>query len=78
VQEETCILKVPCATLGDNTEWPETAGFGSNVLVRTKPDKISEGVELMFDRDNAWKNPFGDGGAGERIVEIQVMGNECT
>jgi len=78
VQEETCILKVPCATLRDNMEWPETTGVGSNVLVGTKPDRISEGVELMFDRDNAWKNPFGDSRAGERIVEMQVMGNECT
>ena len=78
MQEEACILKVPCATLRDNTEKPETAGFGSNVLVGTKPDRISEVVEKMFDRANAWKNPIGDGRAGEWIVEIQVMGNECT
>ena len=35
-----CILKVPCATLGDNTERSETVGVGSNVLVGTKPDRM--------------------------------------
>jgi UDP-N-acetylglucosamine 2-epimerase (non-hydrolysing) len=32
VQEETCILGVPCVTLRDNTERLETLAVGSNVL----------------------------------------------
>ena len=32
VQEETCILGVPCVTLRDNTERPETLDVGSNML----------------------------------------------
>ena len=70
VQEETCILKVPCVTLRDNTERPETAEVGANVLVGVDPDKILEGARVMMDRKRNWGNPFGDGSAGERIVEI--------
>ena len=70
VQEETCILVVPCVTLRDNTERPETLEVGSNILVGTKPERILEGVRTMLNRENNWKNPFGDGKAGERIVEI--------
>lgn len=70
VQEETCILQVPCVTLRDNTERPETLDVGSNVLAGTEPEKILEGAKIMLTRKNNWKNPFGDGKAGERIVEI--------
>ena len=72
VQEETCILGVPCVTLRDNTERPETLEVGSNILAGTKPERILEGVRTMFNRENSWENPFGDGRAGKRIVEILV------
>jgi len=70
VQEETCILKVPCVTLRDNTERPETIEVGSNVLAGTDPEKIIEKVRVMLTIENNWNNPFGDGKAGRRIVEI--------
>ena len=80
VQEESCILKVPCVTLRDNTERSETLEAGSNVLAGVKQDKILEGVKIMlnkqtlgkFDQNASlnWENPFGDGKAGERIIEI--------
>jgi len=70
VQEETCILKVPCVTLRDNTERPETLDVGSNVLAGTDPNKIIEMVKLMFSKNLNWENPFGDGKAGKRIIEI--------
>ena len=72
VQEETCILGVPCVTLRDNTERPETLEVGSNVLVGTKPEKILEGARTMLGRSRDWENPFGDGRAGERIVSITM------
>jgi UDP-N-acetylglucosamine 2-epimerase (non-hydrolysing) len=68
VQEETCILNVPCVTLRDNTERPETTMVGANVLVGVDPKKILVGARMMIDRERNWKNPFGDGKAGERIV----------
>ena len=70
VQEETCILKVPCVTLRDNTERPETLEVGSNVLIGVNQDKILESVKLMLNKERNWNNPFGDGKAGGRIVEI--------
>ena len=70
VQEETCILGVPCVTLRDNTERPETLEGGSNVLAGTKAETIASKTKEMMDLDNNWENPFGDGNAGKRIVEI--------
>lgn len=70
VQEETCILKVPCVTLRDNTERPETIEVGSNMLAGCNPDMIINTTELMLNKDKKWKNPFGDGNAGINIIKI--------
>lgn len=68
VQEETCILKVPCVTLRNNTERPETIDVGSNTLVGTDPSKILNGVNAMINKPRNWINPFGDGTASEKII----------
>jgi len=70
VQEEACILGVPCVTLRYNTERPETLEVGSNVLAGTEPDEIVKKVDFMLNKECSWSNPFGDGKAGQRIVEI--------
>jgi UDP-N-acetylglucosamine 2-epimerase (non-hydrolysing) len=70
VQEEACILKVPCVTLRDNTERHETIEVGANTLAGAEPKRILEKTKLMIDDDRGWPNPFGDGRAGERIVSI--------
>jgi UDP-N-acetylglucosamine 2-epimerase (non-hydrolysing) len=70
VQEEACILKVPCVTLRDNTERPETLKIGANILAGTYPTKIFEKTENMLLNKQEWGNPFGDGKAGEKIVQI--------
>ena len=70
IQEEACILGVPCVTLRDNTERPETIEIGSNVLAGTLPEKILKCAELMLGKEPNWQNPFGDGKAGEKIVDI--------
>lgn len=70
VQEETCILKVPCVTLRENTERPETVNVGSNILAGTDPDRITRSVRNMLEKDIKWKNPFGDGKAAERIIHV--------
>ncbi len=69
VQEETCVLNVPCVTLRDNTERPETLDVGSNVLAGSTPAQILKKVDYMLNRNNVWKNPFGDGNAGMRIIQ---------
>ena len=70
VQEEACILGVPCVTLRDNTERPETLEVGSNILAGTNPGEIVQRTRLMLNRNNSWENPFGDGKAGNNIVKI--------
>jgi len=70
VQEESCILGVPCVTLRDNTERPETLEAGSNILAGTTPERILECTQIMLGKKNNWPNPFGDGIAGQRIVNI--------
>jgi UDP-N-acetylglucosamine 2-epimerase (non-hydrolysing) len=74
VQEETCVLQVPCVTLRDNTERPETLEVGSNVLAGVNQERILRAVESMLKRGINWENPFGDGRAGERIA--RVIGKE--
>ena len=75
VQEEACVLGVPCVTLRDNTERPETIEVGANTLAGVSPDKIIECSKLMLGRENKWQNPFGDGTAGRQIVDI-IMGGK--
>jgi len=70
VQEEACILGIPCVTLRYNTERPETIEVGSNVLAGTNPHKIVEKSRFMLSEDKSWENPFGDGKAGQRIIHI--------
>jgi len=73
VQEETCILKVPCVTLRNNTERPETIDVGSNILVGTDPSKILDGANVMINKPRDWINPFGDGKASEKIISVLEM-----
>jgi UDP-N-acetylglucosamine 2-epimerase (non-hydrolysing) len=70
VQEESCILGVPCVTLRENTERPETLDVKSNMLAGTEPKKTMQCVEAMLNAKKGWQNPFGDGKASERIVNI--------
>lgn len=70
VQEESCILGVPCVTLRDNTERPETLTVGSNMLAGTDPEKILQCVSLMLAKKDDWNNPFGDGNSSKRIIDI--------
>ncbi|MBN2259980.1 MAG: UDP-N-acetylglucosamine 2-epimerase (non-hydrolyzing) [Clostridiales bacterium] len=72
VQEEACILKVPCVTLRENTERPETIKVGSNVLAGTLPENILEMTSKMIKVTPDWTNPFGDGQSGNRIMEILI------
>ena len=70
VQEETCILHVPCVTTRDNTERPETIEVGSNMLAGCDVDNILEKIELMLNKNSSWKNPFGNGKTAEKIFDI--------
>jgi UDP-N-acetylglucosamine 2-epimerase (non-hydrolysing) len=67
VQEEACILGVPCVTLRDNTERPETVAVAG-----AAPENILKSAREMLDVTRRWENPFGDGRAAVRIVDAVV------
>ncbi len=69
VQEEGCILRVPCVTMRDNTERPETLAAGSNALAGADPERILTQVDRMMQQSGDWENPFGDGNAAARILD---------
>jgi len=68
VQEEACVLRVPCVTMRDSTERPESVRVGANVVAGTSTDAIVKAAVRMAKRPRRWRNPFGDGRAGERIA----------
>lgn len=70
VQEESCILGVPCVTLRENTERPETVEVGSNMLAGTDEGRIVQSVDSMLKKKTTWINPFGDGKAADSIIGI--------
>lgn len=74
LQEEACSLRVPCVTLRDNTERPESVEVGANRLAGADPDAIVESARAMKDRPRDWPNPFGDGQSGRRIVDLLLAG----
>ncbi|MEZ4217905.1 MAG: UDP-N-acetylglucosamine 2-epimerase (non-hydrolyzing) [Myxococcota bacterium] len=69
LQEEACCLGVPCVTLRDNTERPESIAVGASTLAGARERAIVERARELYDRPRTWPNPFGDGHAGRRIVE---------
>ncbi len=74
VQEECCVLRVPCITFRDETERPETLQVGSNVLAGTQLGNLEQQVRGMLEKDRDWENPFGDGRAAERTIDILLEG----
>jgi UDP-N-acetylglucosamine 2-epimerase (non-hydrolysing) len=69
IQEEACVMNVPCVTLRDNTERPESVKVGANRVSGTNPQNILKcAIEAL--KVNDWANPYGDGHSGERIVNI--------
>ena len=72
ITEETTVMGVPCITLRDNTERPETCTVGTNELIGTNPAAVKPALDLLF--SGQWKKgaipALWDGHAAERIVDI--------
>lgn len=72
LQEETTALGIPCLTVRENTERPETVSVGTSTLVGTRPDAIVREATRVL--DGAYKQgripALWDGHAAERIVEV--------
>ncbi|MBA5863102.1 MAG: UDP-N-acetylglucosamine 2-epimerase (non-hydrolyzing) [Nitrospira sp. CR1.1] len=71
ITEETTVLGVPCLTLRDNTERPETVTIGTNELIGTDPRKLPPALQRLM--AGQWKKgaipPLWDGNTAVRIVE---------
>lgn len=72
ITEETTVMGVPCLTLRDNTERPETVAIGTNELIGTNPENIAPALARLM--AGQWKKSAipekWDGRAAERIVKI--------
>ena len=70
ITEETTVMKVPCMTLRDNTERPETITIGTNELVGTDPKNVAPFMKKLHQGE--WKSGeiphLWDGHTAERIV----------
>jgi UDP-GlcNAc3NAcA epimerase len=69
VQKEAFYLRVPCVTLRDATEWPETVELGANRIVGTSLESIREAVGANHQSEWTTATPYGDGKAAEGIVK---------
>lgn len=77
VQEEACILGVPCVTVRENTERSETTEVGGNRLSRCEdPDGVFHAVSEALEADAEWESPYGDGDAAERILDKLPVSRE--
>lgn len=75
VQKEAFFLGVPCVTLREETEWPETVEAGWNVLVGSRVQGIIEAVGRSMPKPPE-QNPFGNGDAAIRIARSLMYLNE--
>lgn len=71
ITEETTVMGIPCMTLRDNTERPETITEGTNELLGTDPKAIAPAMEILFSGN--WKQGkiphLWDGNTATRIVD---------
>ena len=72
ITEETTVMGVPCMTLRNSTERPETVTMGTNELLGTNPDAIAPAMAILLSGN--WKKgaipPLWDGHTAERIINV--------
>lgn len=77
ITEETTVMGIPCMTLRNSTERPETCDIGTNELIGTDPAAIAQPLKMML--NDEWKKgsipPLWDGQTGKRIVDVFVQMN---
>lgn len=70
LQEEASILCVPCVTIRENTERPETVSGGMNILTGLDEHRLAGAVRKMLYKEIIWTNYFGNHGVGARIIDL--------
>ncbi len=68
IQEEACVLQTPCIVLRSTTERPEAVDVGAARVTDRNPALIRASLDSLLGRA-PWPNPFGDGTAGESIIQ---------
>jgi len=72
ITEETTVFGIPCITIRNSTERPETVTIGTNELIGTDPEALKPVMERLF--EGKWKKggipELWDGRAAERIIEV--------
>jgi len=69
IQKEAFFLRVPCVTLRDETEWPETVAAGANRLAGTQPADLRDALDAGRPSSSDL-HAFGGGCAAERVVAL--------
>jgi UDP-N-acetylglucosamine 2-epimerase len=69
IQKEAYMLKIPCITLRENTEWVETVEDNWNIIVGNNKQKILDAT-LNFNPNSEQKRHYGEGDASKKISEI--------
>ncbi len=78
LQKEAYFFKKPCVTVREETEWVELVQLGFNILAGTDPTKIYNSFNSMLGREVHHKsNLYGEGKAGQKIVEI-ILNNQIN
>lgn len=72
MQKEAYVLRVPCVTLREETEWVETLEDGWNVLAGSDPEKIARSARRLMPAKQ--KNHYGDGRSAQAIVNALFAG----
>jgi UDP-N-acetylglucosamine 2-epimerase (non-hydrolysing) len=71
ITEETTVMGIPCITMRNSTERPETVTIGTNELIGTDPEQLKVYLHKLLEGD--WKvgsiPPLWDGKTAERIVD---------
>jgi UDP-GlcNAc3NAcA epimerase len=76
VQKEAFYLGVPCITLRDRTEWPETVDLGANRIAGTTKNSILAAIHESFGGKREPGSPYGDGHAAIKIVQELLAASE--
>jgi len=77
ITEETTVMGIPCITMRNSTERPETVSIGTNELIGTDPEQLKNYLHKLLDGD--WKQggvpPLWDGKTANRIIEWFISKN---
>jgi UDP-N-acetylglucosamine 2-epimerase (non-hydrolysing) len=74
IQKESYMLRVPCITIRENTEWQETVDAGWNILAGTRTDNLVNAMKC-------WRPPeitppiFGSGDTSKIIKDTLIVQN---